>query len=287
MSSVAVIGLGRIGGGAARSLLRAGHTVSGFDVSEAAGAALGDRVRIADSPRGASEGVDVALVAVYDEAQVREVLAGDQGVLSAEPVPRAVVILSTVPAETIVWAAEEARRAGAGLLDCGVTGGGNAIEQGSIVALVGGEPELVEVARPAIEAFSEPMLHMGPLGSGMAAKLARNMIVFGCWYVVAEAAQLAHGAGVGIDKLIEASEAADRWSGGPMALVSRHGIRPDRLDADPEALLDVRRGFAGYAEKDLGAALALARELDLELPAAELVRHRFAEAMRLPPAPTG
>lgn len=281
MSSVAVIGLGRIGGGAARSLLRAGHTVSGFDVSEAATEALADRVRIAESPREAADGADVALVAVYDDAQVRDVLAGENGVLAAATVPPAVVVLSTVPPETIVWAAEQTRRAGAGLLDCGVTGGGGAIEQGSIVALVGGDAELVEVARPAIEAFSDPMLHMGPLGSGMAAKLARNMIVFGCWYVVAEAAQLAHGAGVGIDKLIEASEAADRWSGGPMALVSRHGIRPDRLDADPEALLDLRRGFVGYAEKDLAAALALARDLGLELPGAELVQRRFVEAMRL------
>jgi hypothetical protein len=72
-----------------------------------------------------------------------------------------------------------------------------------------------------------------------------------------------------------------------MALVSRHGIRPDRLDADPDALLDLRRGFVGYAEKDLGAALALGRDLGLDLPGAELVQRRFAEAMRLSDAGPG
>jgi len=282
VSRVAVAGLGRIGGGAARSLVRAGHQVSGFDVSERAAAALADRVRIAGSPREAAAGADVALVAVYDDAQVRDVLTGRDGLVAADPTPQVVAILSTVTAATIAWASEQAGRAGFGLLDCGVTGGGDAIERGAIVALVGGDPQLVELARPVIEAFSDPMLHMGALGSGMAAKLARNAIVFGCWYAVAEAAQLAARAGIDIDKLIEASEAADRWSGGALALLSRHGIRPDRLDADPEALLDRRRGLAGYAHKDLAAALALAGELGLELPGVELVQRRFAAVVGLP-----
>lgn len=281
MSQVAVIGLGRIGGGAARSLARAGHDIAGYDVSAAAVEAITAIARPASSPRDAAGGTDVVLIAVYDDAQVREALGGEYGVLSADPAPLSIVVLSTVTAATVEWAAEQASDAGIGLLDCGVTGGGPAIEEGSIVALVGGDDDTVELARPVIESFSSPMLHMGPLGSGMRAKLARNAIVFGCWYAVSEAARLAAAAGIDIDKLVEASEAADRWSGGAMALIGRHRIRPDNFDASDEASVALRKGFAGYAHKDVRAALELAAELGVELPGAALAERLFDDAVGL------
>lgn len=286
MSDVAVIGLGRIGRGAARSLVRAGHSVGGYDVAEEATAALKSIVRIACSPREAAAEAEVVLIAAFDEAQVRDVLTGDAGVLTADPPPRAAVILSTVPLATIEWAAGEAAAADVGLVDCGVTGGGEAIERGSIVALVGGDADTVELARPVLEAFSSPMLHMGPLGSGMKAKLARNAIVFGCWYIVSEAARLAAAAGLDLDKLIEASDAADKWSGGPMALLARHRIRPADGDYADEASVGLRQAFAAYAHKDVRAALELGDQLGLELPGTALVERRFNDAVGLPIAAT-
>ncbi len=279
MSAVAVIGLGRIGGGAVRSLARAGHDISGYDVSPGAVAAVAEHARGAASPRDAAQGSEIVLVAVFDAAQVREALSGDDGVLAADPPPRVVVILSTVDAPTIEWAGEQASKAGIGLVDCGVTGGGGAIENGSIVALVGGDEANVEAARPALDAFADPVLIMGPLGSGMKAKLARNAIVFGCWYVVSEAARLAAASGVDVEKLVEASEAADRWSGGPMALLARHRIRPDDGASADEASLAHRRLLASHAHKDGGAAPARAADLGLELPGAEIVERRFDDAV--------
>ncbi len=276
-----MIGLGRIGGGAVRSLVRAGHAVAGYDVSAEAVGAVSSIARAGTSARDAAEGAEVVLIAVFDDAQVKEALTGADGILAANPLPRAVVVLSTVSAATIEWAGEQARAAGTALVDCGVTGGGNAIEQGSIVALVGGDAETIEAARPAIEAFSSPMLHMGPLGSGMKAKLARNAIVFGCWYVVSEAARLAAASGVDVGKLVEASEAADRWSGGPMALLARHKIRPDDFDTADDDSVAHRRLLAAYAHKDVGAALELARELGLELPGTTVVADRFDDAVGL------
>jgi 3-hydroxyisobutyrate dehydrogenase len=283
MSAVCVIGLGRIGGGAVRALARAGHDVVGYDVAPGAVEALSGVARGAASSREAAAGRDVVLVAVFDDAQVRTVFSGDDGVLAADPAPRVVAILSTVGLETIAWAGDEASRAGVGLVDCGVTGGGGAIEQGQIVGLVGGDDETVAAAVPVLEAIASPILHMGPLGSGMKAKLARNAIVFGCWYVVSEAARLAAAAGVDVGKLVEASTAADRWSGGPMALLERHGIRPDDYDPANEASAAHRRLLATYAHKDVGAALALAESLGLELPGAAVVKERFDDAVGLPP----
>ncbi len=285
MSSVGVIGLGRIGGGATRALARAGHDLVGYDVSPAAIDAVADVARGAASPREAAEGRDVVLVAVFDDAQVRDALDGPDGVVAAQAPPAVVVILSTVSIETIEWASDLASRAGIGLLDCGVTGGGGAIEQGQIVALVGGDAETFEAARTVIEGFGDPVLHMGPLTAGMKAKLARNAIVFGCWYVVAEAARLAATAGVDVEKLVEASEAADRWSGGPMALLGRHRIRPDDLASADEASVAHRKQLASYAHKDLGAALSLAAALGVDLPGATIVEERFDDAVGLTRAP--
>ena len=218
-------------------------------------------------------------MAVFDDAQVREALSGPDGVLAADPLPGAVVILSTVAPETIRWAHAEGARAGVAVLDCGVTGGGDALAEASIVGLIGGDAGAYEQAKPFIEGFANPALYMGPLGSGMKAKLARNMIVFGTWFIASEAARLAAAAGVDIDTFIQASDAADVWSGGPTGLLKR-GIRPGAASGD-DADDSLRKGFAAYAHKDVAAAMAFAAEVGVEVPAAALVEERFDHAVGL------
>ena len=271
---VAIGGLGQIGRGAAISLARSGSfELVAYDVDPTALEAAAQLVAAADSPAAAAAEAGVVLVAVFDDDQVRDALTGEDGILAASPLPEAIVVLSTVTRDTIGWAAAEARRRGVPLLDCGISGG-KAIEQGRIVAMIGGADEAVAHVRPVIEAFASPVVHTGPLGTGMAAKLARNMIVYGCWYVVAEAARLAKAAGVTLESVVEISDAADRRSGGPTAMIRRG------LSGEPEKIALWHR-IPDYAHKDLGAALELAAELDVELPATELVRERFADTHRV------
>ena len=271
---VAIVGLGQIGRGAAISLARSrSHSLVAYDVDPDALALAADLVTAAHSPADAAAGADVVLVAVYDDDQVRDVLTTDDGVLAASPLPRAIVVLSTVARETIDWAHAEAEGRGVPLLDCGVSGG-KAIEQGQIVAMIGGPDEAVAHVRPVIEGFASPVVHTGALGTGMAAKLARNMIVYGCWYVVAEAARLAEAAGVTIESLVEISDAADGQTGGPTAMIRRG------LSGDAEKIALWHR-IPEYAHKDIGAALELAAELAVELPAAELVHERFDDTHRV------
>ena len=280
VSRVGIIGLGRIGGGMVRALTKTrDYELVGYDPNPAAGAAVAEQARIAATPREAASGAEVVFVNVFDDAQVREALSGPDGALAADPPPRAVVILSTVTPETIRWAGAEGEKAGIGVLDCGVTGG-RAMEEAQMASMVGGDEAVYELARPFIDGFSNPSLYMGPLGAGMKAKLARNMIVFGTWYVTAEAARVAAAAGVDIDKLVEASDAGDRFSGGPTGLLKR-GIRPGEAAAD-DGDLAIRKGLAAYAHKDVSAAKTLAAELGIDLPAATLVEQRFDEAVGLP-----
>jgi 3-hydroxyisobutyrate dehydrogenase len=268
---VAVVGLGRIGGGAVRSLGRGNFDVVGYDVDPAAVERVAGIAEPASSLQEAAAGADVVLVAVFDDAQVRDALVGDRGLLAAEPPPGAIVILSTVGVDTIHWAAGEAGARGVELVDCGVSGG-RAIEQGTIAAMVGGTDAAVAAVRPVLEGFAAPVVHMGALGTGMQAKLARNMIVYGCWYVASEAARLAAAAGIAVERLIEVSDAADRASGGPTGMLKR------ALSADPEELVNLHR-TPEYAHKDLLTALALGRELGLDLPVAALVEERFDAAV--------
>jgi 3-hydroxyisobutyrate dehydrogenase-like beta-hydroxyacid dehydrogenase len=265
---VAILGLGQIGRGAAISLARVGgFEVVGYDPAPEALALAAPSLSPAGSMAQAAAGADVVLIAVFDDRQLRDALAGPAGILDATPPAKVVVVLSTVSAETITWAAVEAARHGVELVDCGVSGG-KAIEQGRIVAMIGGSDTAVTLVRPVIEAFAAPVVHTGPLGTGMAAKLARNMIVYGCWYVVSEAARLAEAAGVSLDSLVEISDAADRQSGGPTAMLRRG------MSGDPEKVALWHR-IPEYAHKDLHAAFELARSLDVELPGAELVEERF------------
>jgi 3-hydroxyisobutyrate dehydrogenase len=218
------------------------------------------------------EASDILLIAVLTDDQVRDVLVGEAGLLSAAPRSQVIVVLSTAAIATIRWAAEVAEEAGMMLLDCGVSGGAGGLEAAAITAMVGGPDDAFARARPVLETFANPVLHMGPLGRGMAAKLARNLIVYTDWLVAWEAARLAEAAGVDVAKFVEAVEASDRWVGGHMAMV-REGVGLATADDAARA-----KGEAAgvYARKDLRSALELGDELDLDLPAARLALERVA-----------
>jgi 3-hydroxyisobutyrate dehydrogenase-like beta-hydroxyacid dehydrogenase len=117
-----------------------------------------------------------------------------------------------------------------------------------------------------LEGFADPVVHCGELGNGMRAKLARNLIIYTDWMVAWEAARLALAAGVPLDRFVECVTASDRWVKPHMHLVD-HGIG---LGSEANA-----ERTAGYADKDLRAALALGDELGLDLPAAQLALARF------------
>jgi 3-hydroxyisobutyrate dehydrogenase-like beta-hydroxyacid dehydrogenase len=274
MSRVGILGLGQIGGGAAEALsTRGGHELFGYDVAANVGRAAADVVglRVVASPTEAASGMDVVLVAVFDDAQVRDAMTA---VLAAQPLPRAVVILSTVAVATVQEAAMEAGKAGVGVLDCGVTGGPPAIRRGELVAMVGGDEAAFAIARPVLEGLASPVLHLGPLGSGMYAKLARNLITYGGWYVALEAATFAQAHGVDLKKLIQASEAGDRLTGGMHSIL--HHVSAFQETPSSESVL---RMFPAYVHKDIGAALAAASARGLDLPSARLTDEAFDEAI--------
>jgi 3-hydroxyisobutyrate dehydrogenase-like beta-hydroxyacid dehydrogenase len=262
-TSVGVIGLGPIGTGAARLVQQAGHPVVGFDVRAEALAELAGVVEPAASVAELADRTEVVLVAVFDDAQVRDVVGG---ILAAGQPPAVLVVLSTVALETVQWAAAECAPRGIRVVDCGVSGGRSFARGEPLVAMVGGDEEAVELARPVLEAFGDPVLYMGGLGSGMITKVARNMLHYCGIAAEWEGARLATSAGIDVERFAEAVRACERLSGGTMGYGTSVPVDGD---------LQREEHVARYALKDLDVALELGEAKSVDLPAATLAKRLF------------
>ena len=271
MTAVGIVGLGRIGGGVASALGRAGHELIGYDPLSHVVDDLAPIVSPAHSPADVAAAADVVLVAVMDDGQVRAILSGPGGILSARSLPRAVVILSTVTLDTVRWAAAACGERRVAAFDCGVSGGTQALEHAQIAAMVGGPAESLELVLPVLRGFADPVVYVGPSGTGMSAKLARNLIIYSEWVVAWEATRLALAAGIELEAFLTIVRGSERWSRDHLHLVDqRIGLATADGAPPPSA-----RATAGYAAKDLRAALDLGAELGVDLPASELALQMF------------
>jgi 3-hydroxyisobutyrate dehydrogenase-like beta-hydroxyacid dehydrogenase len=135
--------------------------------------------------------------------------------------------------------------------------------------MVGGSEDAVERVRPVLDTFTSLVIHMGPPGAGLQAKLARNIVQYGSWLAAYEAQRLAEAAGIELSKLAQAVRESDALIGGASRLMFRETVEPFDDDADPR-FVDAMRAGSNLAHKDLRAALGLANELGVRLPMTEL-----------------
>jgi 3-hydroxyisobutyrate dehydrogenase-like beta-hydroxyacid dehydrogenase len=283
---VGVIGLGAIGGNVARVLHGAGFAVVGYDVSHTKLEQAAPFIIPAASPAEVSAETDVVLVAVFDEQQVRDVLAGEQSILQARPPAPVVAILSTIGLRGVRWANAVAASHEVGVLDCMVTGGPQLAERGTIVVFAGGDEALLESIRPVLEAFAEPLLRMGPSGAGAQAKLARNVICYGTWCAAWEGARLAQACGLDVNRFVEAVRTSERGTGGTMGLLAEYAIGPGPVDRDDASKTELAQQLCRVARKDLRAAIELGAEHGITLRGAALDVDRFSEVVGLSLRPT-
>uniref|UniRef100_A0AAU2VLU1 NAD(P)-binding domain-containing protein n=1 Tax=Streptomyces sp. NBC_00008 TaxID=2903610 RepID=A0AAU2VLU1_9ACTN len=272
-----VIGLGMIGGGVAVSLARSGRVPAVHDVRPDAAADLAGVPDPLGSPAEVARASDVVMVAVVDAGQAREVIGGDNGLLRAARPGLTIVLLATVALPVVHELAALCAEQGVGFLDCGVTPGDKAAENG-MVAILGGEQRTVDAAGPVLEDWAKKVVHCGPLGAGMATKIARNVVTYGSWRTVAEAAALARAAGVDPDCLAEVIEAADPEGRTLLQLLRMRdadGILPEAVGRQIEPLMT----------KDLDAARDLAAALGVQAPLVDAVRTQARRTLQLDAEP--
>src|SRR5919106_459942 len=140
MSKIAWIGLGHMGVPMSRNMVKAGHTVRGFDIREEANeAARANGVEIASSVADAVRDVDAVFTMLQSGEQVREVVTGPDGAFANMPTGTVVVDCSTIGIETAKSLAEEAQENGVGFVDAPVSGGVEGAADASLTLMLGGE----------------------------------------------------------------------------------------------------------------------------------------------------
>jgi 3-hydroxyisobutyrate dehydrogenase-like beta-hydroxyacid dehydrogenase len=270
---VGVIGLGEIGRGLTNNLLQAGVTLSLFDIRPEAIDPFALRAQVAATPGAVAASSEVVLVAVVDDAQVRQVLEGPEGVFAQASPGTAVVVVSTIAVTTVRELHAAGATHGVAVVDCGVSGSRGGADKGTLICMVGGTPDDVERVRPVLDLVSGLVLHMGPSGAGLSAKLARNLVQYGSWLAAFEAQQLAEAAGIDLLTLGQAIKESDKLIGGPAALMFRSTAAPWPADADAGLVAAMRAG-SQLARKDLAAARALGAELHVPLTLAAMAEER-------------
>ncbi|WP_237358203.1 NAD(P)-dependent oxidoreductase [Rathayibacter tritici] len=261
---VGFLGLGNMGAPMARRLVAAG-----IPLGITARPASAGRARRAvpeaqwhDCARSLAAASDVLIVMVPDLPQLEELLAGDEGVLAAES-DVVLAVCSSVSASGLRALAQ--RHPGLRLVDAPVSGGTEGAEAGTLSIMVGGAEEDVARALPVLSACGTAV-HLGPLGSGDAAKACNQLIVAATMTAIAEAAVIAERSGLDLDTfltLVEGGYAGSRvLETKRAALVSR--------DYTPT-------GVASYMTKDLRAAADEAEATGTSAPLLATLRTVFSE----------
>ncbi|MBK6858267.1 MAG: NAD(P)-dependent oxidoreductase [Microthrixaceae bacterium] len=281
---VGFIGLGQIGGPMARRLSDWPGGLTVYDVvPEATERFARKGATVASSPAALAEHALVISVMVRDDAQVHDVMCGPDGILSTARAGTVVVIHSTVEADTPARLAEIATAQRVHVVDAPVSGGAIGAHDGTLALMVGGSDEAVALARGPLERLGTLVAHLGPVGAGTRAKLARNLITFASFAAVGEASRLAEAAGVDLALLGEVVRHSDRITGGPGSVM----LRPTAAPLSPDdGLHDIFVHTCGLGEKDLGLAIDLGESLGLDMAVAHLAVERLASALGIEHPPS-
>jgi 3-hydroxyisobutyrate dehydrogenase len=263
MTTIGFIGLGHMGLPMARSLLRAGHAVQGYDVSTAVVAALAE----AGGTGAVSIGKAVAeadlVVTMLPEGRHVRTVYMDQGGVFAHAQPAALLVdCSTIDVDTARTVAAAASARGFAMLDAPVSGGVAGAEAASLTFMVGGAPAAFDRAAPVLAAMGRTVIHAGTAGNGQVAKICNNMMLGIQMISVCEAMALARRLGLAPEQLFEIS----RQSSGQCWSLTSYCPVPGPVPSAP-ANRGYQPGFsAAMMLKDLRLAQAAAQTVGASTP---------------------
>lgn len=275
------VGLGNIGGPMAASLAKWHGGLTVFDISADAVTRLVDQGATAATSLGElAAATDIIGICVLDDEQVRTVVAGTGGLLESARPGTIITVHSTISPQTAVELAATCAERDVTLLDAPISGGAPGAEQGRLAIMVGGDRGAYERLKEPFGSVAGMLVHAGDdVGTGTKMKLARNLLHFISFNAAAEASRLAEAAGISITTLGKVVRHTDAITGGPGSIILRDTTAP--IDPD-DFWYDVLVPVRGLGEKDLGLALDLGRELDVDLPLAEIALRDLAAGLGVP-----
>jgi 3-hydroxyisobutyrate dehydrogenase len=198
---IGLIGLGNMGGRIAVRLRDGGQAITGFDADPSRAGACG--VPAAASIAALVAESDAVLLSLPDSPVVEAVVAGPGGILESAREGQIVVDLSTSSPSSTIALGERLAERGVTLIDAGISGGAAAAEKGTLTIMAGGDEAALELVRPALETFSERIVHMGAIGAGHQTKLLNNFLNAVSLSATAEVMVAARVAGLDLHRVLD------------------------------------------------------------------------------------
>lgn len=262
---IAVLGTGLMGGPMAANLLGAGFQVTVWNRSAEKTAPLAAQgAGLAGNPARAVADADAVVVMLSSGPVCEDVLFGSGAAANAMRKGALLIVMSSIGMGEAEAMAERAQALGLRWLDAPVSGGTPAATNGSLSIMVGGQTVDVRAASPILSAMGR-VVHIGPAGTGALTKLINQSLVASTLVAVSEALLMAERGGADLAKVREA------LLGGFAAskILDLHGQRIIAGNFQPG-------GPAKYQVKDTRAALDVADDLGLDLPALKLADALFS-----------
>jgi 3-hydroxyisobutyrate dehydrogenase-like beta-hydroxyacid dehydrogenase len=258
-TKIGLMGLGLMGRPMGMNLLKAGYpltvwnrTASRADELVAAGA------KLAASPHELAADADFIISIVSDPPALESILWGSDGAMQSMKRDATYVDSSTVSPDLARKIAAACAERGVHFLDAPVTGGDWGAKKGELVFMVGGDASVLADVEPVLRVLGKKWFHLGPNGAGQTVKLAMNLILALEVDALAEALALVTAAGLQGEKLVEVLQSS----------MARAGVldvkAPNLLKGEYTPSFPLR-----LMHKDMRLGLELAKELNVELPAAD------------------
>lgn len=266
---VGFIGLGNMGLGMARNVVKAGFQTTVRDLrQEAVDALVRGGAIAAPSSADAARDAELVCIAVFNDAQVRDALLGtteEPGVLSTAAKGTVIAVHSTVSPGSVQALAAEASKSGVVILDVAMSGGGDvAAQAGTLTFMVGGDQAAFDRVRPVFEAMASTIFHVGPLGSGVSAKIISNFLLDGNITLVREAIRIAASAGIEESRILEivgSNRVGSSW-------VSNSW---EQIRAHEDTSWNGKQGVVDMYHKDLQLAADLATANSVDAPTLQYI----------------
>jgi 3-hydroxyisobutyrate dehydrogenase-like beta-hydroxyacid dehydrogenase len=268
---IGIVGVGRMGLAMLKHLVKHGHPVTACDISakqcEAAQAA---GATIVMTPAEVGKASDFVIIGVGYDDEVEAVMLGPDGLLSVMRPGSIVAVSSTATPDNVKALDEKARAKGIDIFDAPICRGRFAADDGTLLALVGGKPDVVERARPIYACFCSDIAHLGEVGHGQVGKAMNNLLLWINAIGLMEAGRLAESTGIDLAKLRDALQTSSGAS---------------------DALKEWDMISFTWALKDMQIVAKMTDKAGLSLPITGAIKELVKDARRVkaanPPAWTG
>jgi 3-hydroxyisobutyrate dehydrogenase len=218
-NQIGIVGVGRMGLAMLKHLITHGYRVIACDINpkqtDAARAAGATTVA---TPAEVGQGSSFVIIGVGYDEEATTVMLGEHGLLKTMAAGSVIAISSTCVPDHVRWLDENAREKSVDVLDAPICRGAKAADDGTLLALAGGKPEVFERARPIYATFCSDIAHLGDVGAGQFGKALNNFLLWVNGVALIEAGRLSEAAGMDLGKLREAllvssgaSDALKNW----------------------------------------------------------------------------